>query len=58
MVSKLLRLLRHSQVIDVPQRVRRVQEEAMTASEGVGTMERHSIECWGPQKGWLGTEKE
>ena len=56
--EKLLRLWRHSQGIDVPQRVGRVPEEAMTASEGVGTRERHRIECWGPQKGWLGTEKE
>ena len=57
MVKKLLRLLRHLQGIDVPHRVRRVPEEAMTASEGLGTRERHSIESWGPQKGWLGTEK-
>ena len=57
MVSKLIRLLRHLQGIDVPQRVRRVPEGAMTASEGVGTRERHSIECWGAQKGRLGTQK-
>ena len=57
MVQKLLRLLRHSHGIDISQRVRRVPEGAMTASEGVGTRERHSIECWGAQKGWLGTEK-